>query len=304
MIRRGRAAGLIIGGLLSAAIFLVTAVSFFWTPYSPTAIAILERLQGPSAAHWLGTDPFGRDVASMLMVGAQNSLTVALVGVTIGLVLGVAFGTVAAARGGVLDALLMRVSDIAFAFPALLTAVMLTALFGPDGGILLRGIGITTIPTWATGMASGLNAMLAIGIFNIPVFARITRGAAMSLWKREFVTAARAAGRSDASVTWVHILPNLASVLIVQVTIQFALAIVAEAGLSYVGLGTQPPNPSWGRLLYDSQTFIDKAPLLAIFPGLAITLAVLGLNLLGDGLRDLLDPRLRIVRYGTERKAA
>ena len=191
----GKGVGLAIGAALSAIIFALTALSFFWTPYSPTAIAILNRLQRPSAAHWLGTDPFGRDVASMLMVGAQNSLSVALVGVTIGLVLGVSFGAVAAARGGLLDDALMRMSDIAFAFPALLTAVMLTALFGADGSALLRDIGITTIPAWAAGMASGLNAMLAIGIFNFPVFALITRGAAMSLWKREFFTAARAFSR-------------------------------------------------------------------------------------------------------------
>ena len=138
--------------------------------------------------------------------------------------------------------------------------------------------------------------MLAIGIFNIPVFARVTRGAARGVHAREFILAARVAGRGDAAISLIHVLPNIAAVLMVQATIQFALAIVADAGLSYVGLGTQPPQPSWGRMLNDAQTFIWRAPLLAVFPGLAITLAVLGLNLLGDGLQDLLDPRLRRAR--------
>ena len=179
-------------------------------------------------------------------------------------------GALAAARGGWFDALVMRTADLAFAFPALLTAVMITAIAGPGA----------------------VNAMIAIGIFNIPVFARVTRGAALSVQARDFVTAARATGRSEAAIVWLHVLPNIAPVLIVQVTIQFALGIIADAGLSYVGLGTQPPAPSWGRMLNDAQTFIYRAPLLAVFPGLAIMLSVLGLNLLGDGLRDLLDPRL------------
>lgn len=266
-----RSPGLILGAAISAAMVLVAIVSLAWTPYSPTAIDILHRLAPPSAAHPFGTDPLGRDVLSMIMAGASNSLSVALIAVVVGAGIGVPLGALAAARGGWIDDAVMRACDLAFAFPALLTAVMITALAGPGAR----------------------NAMLAIGIFNIPVFARITRGSARVVWSREFVLAARTAGRGDLGITVLHILPNIAPVLLVQATIQFALAIVADAGLSYVGLGTQPPNPSWGRMLNDAQTFIWKAPLLAVFPGLAITLAVLGLNLLGDGLQDLLDPRVR-----------
>jgi peptide/nickel transport system permease protein len=205
------------------------------------------------------------------MAGATSSLSVALIAVVVGAGIGIPLGAFAAARGGWIDDAVMRGCDLAFAFPALLTAVMITALAGPGGG----------------------NAMLAIGIFNIPVFARVTRAAAAALWPRAFVLAARTAGRGDAGITLRHILPNIAPVLLVQVTIQFALAIVADAGLSYLGLGTQPPFPSWGRMLNDAQTYVWRAPLLAVFPGAAITLAVLGLNLLGDGLQDWLDPRLR-----------
>ncbi|CAN7669571.1 peptide ABC transporter permease [Sinorhizobium sp. GW3] len=262
---------LTIGATVTVILAAMALVSYVWTPYSPTAMNFRDKLQGPSLAHWFGTDNFGRDILSMIMVGARNSISVSIVAVLVGAGIGVPLGAWAAARGGFVDGLVMRMSDLAFAFPALLTAVIITAIFGPGA----------------------TNAMIAIGIFNIPVFARVTRGASMGLWKREYVQAARCAGRGDVAITFLHILPNINHVLLVQVTIQFALAIVAEAGLSYVGLGTQPPMPSWGKMLNDAQTFIYQAPWLAIFPGLAITFAVLGLNLLGDGLRDILDPRVR-----------
>lgn len=262
---------LMFGATVTAILVAMALVSYVWTPFSPTAMNFRDKLQGPSLAHWFGTDNFGRDILSMIMVGARNSITVSIVAVLVGAGIGVPLGAWAAACGGWVDGLVMRMSDLAFAFPALLTAVIITAIFGPGA----------------------TNAMIAIGIFNIPVFARVTRGASMGLWKREYVQAARCAGRGDVAITLLHILPNINHVLLVQVTIQFALAIVAEAGLSYVGLGTQPPMPSWGKMLNDAQTFIYQAPWLAIFPGLAITFAVLGLNLLGDGLRDILDPRVR-----------
>ncbi|GGK30666.1 ABC transporter permease [Salinarimonas ramus] len=262
-------------GLVITAIFVAMAlVSLVWTPYEPTALNILNKLEAPSLAHPLGTDFFGRDVLSQIMAGAQVSIVVAVVAVLVGAGIGVPLGALAAARGGLVDDVVMRSTDLAFAFPALLTAVIITALAGPGA----------------------VNAIVAIGIFNIPVFARLTRGAALGLWKRDFVLAARCAGKSDLAITIEHVLPNCTAVLVVQATIQFALAIVAEAGLSYVGLGVQPPQPSWGKMLFDAQTYIYTAPWLAIFPGLAITIAVLGLNLLGDGLRDALDPKVRRAR--------
>jgi peptide/nickel transport system permease protein len=263
-----------LGGGLSLVLVLAALLSLVWTPYPIGTINVANRLAGPSPAHWLGTDPFGRDILSLLLKGAANSILVAVVAVGIGILLGVPLGALASATGGWLDELVMRLSDFAFAFPALLTAVMITALWGPGA----------------------VNAIIAIGIFNIPVFARLTRGGALSLWQRDFVLAARLAGKGGVRITTGHILPNLAPLVIVQATIQFALAILAEAGLSYLGLGAQPPNPSWGKMLNEAQTFMFLAPQLAIYPGLCIVLSVLGLNLLGDGLRDLLDPKLRRAR--------
>jgi peptide/nickel transport system permease protein len=272
--RRALHPSFVIGALIALAVIGVALLSFVWTPYDPTQMAIANKLKPPSAAHWLGTDHFGRDVASMIMVGAWNSIAVALIAVGIGIGIGVPLGLFAAARRGWLDDVTMRVNDLVFAFPALLLAIMITALLGPGA----------------------INAIIAIGIFNVPVFARLTRGAALSQWTREYVLAARLAGKGSMRISVEHILPNVLNTLVVQATIQFSLGILAEAALSYVGLGTQPPNPSWGRMLADAQTLIAIAPHLAIFPGLAIVLSVLGLNLLGDGLRDMLDPRLRRFR--------
>ena len=259
--------GLVITLLIAA----MAALSFIWTPYDVTNLVVANRMQGLSAAHPFGTDHLGRDIFSMIMVGSRNSIAVAIVAVGIGMGVGVPLGCWAAARGGWLDEVLMRFNDVVFAFPALLSAIMITAIFGPGA----------------------VNAIIAIGIFNVPVFARVARAGALALWPREFILAARASGKGKALITIEHILPNIASILLVQGTIQFALGILAEAGLSYLGLGAQPPMPSWGRMLFDAQTRMMIAPNQAIFPGLAIVITVLGLNLLGDGLRDILDPRLR-----------
>ena len=264
----------VIGIILSFFMLLTGVVSLFWTPYSVELLDIPHKLQGASAAHWLGTDHFGRDVFSMLMVGAWNSMLVSVFAIGFGAGIGVPLGALAAGKRGWVEESVMRFNDFAFAFPALLTAVMLSAVYGPGT----------------------INSVLAIGIFNIPVFARITRGSALSIYKREFILAARTSGKGEVRIAMDHILPNIASVLIVQGTIQFALGILAEAGLSYLGLGTQPPLPSWGKMLSEAQTMMFFAPQLAILPGLAIVLTVLGLNLLGDGLRDILDPRLRRLR--------
>jgi len=260
----------VVGGLLVALLIATALLSFVWTPHPAGEIDVASKLQPPSALHWLGTDSLGRDVASMLIVGARYSIAVGVIAVGIGITVGVALGLFAAARRGWVEELVMRGADFTLAFPALLTAIMLTAIYGP---------GLVT-------------SIIAIGIFNIPEFARITRASANAVWTREYVLASRACGKSAWHITVAHVLPNIAAVLIVQATIRFAIAILAEAALSYLGLGTQPPMPSWGRMLNEGQAQMYQAPLLAVWPGLAIVLSVMGLNLMGDGLRDLLDPRL------------
>jgi peptide/nickel transport system permease protein len=268
--RARRHSSFVVGALLVVLLIGIAALSLVWSPWPPAEIDIPNKLASASRAHWFGTDSLGRDIASQLLVGSQNSIVVGLVAVGIGLSVGVVLGLLAAARGGWVDEVIMRAADFTFAFPALLLAILLTAIYGP--GLLV--------------------SIVAIGIFNIPVFARITRGAANAIWERQYVLAARASGKGSLAITLDHVLPNIASVLIVQATIQFAIAILAEAALSYLGLGAQPPQPSWGRMLNEAQTLMFQAPWLAIYPGVAIALSVLGWNLLGDGLRDLLDPRL------------
>jgi len=264
----------LIGALLSGLVLLAAALSLVWSPHPPAEIDIPNKLAAPSALHWLGTDSLGRDVAAQLLVGSRASILVGVIAVGIGLAVGVALGSLAAARRGWVEEVIMRATDFSIAFPALLTAIVLTAIYGP--GLL--------------------TSMVAIGLAYIPWFARITRGAANAIWARDYVLAARAAGKGRWRITLDHVLPNIASVLIVQATIQFGTAILAEAALSYLGLGTQPPQPSWGRMLNEAQTQLFQAPQLALYPGVAIAVAVLGLNLMGDGLRDLLDPKLARAR--------
>ncbi len=262
------------GAVITLLLLAAAALSLLWTPYAPAELDIPNKLAPISAAHWLGTDSLGRDVLSQLLVGAQNSIVVGVFAVGIGMGLGVTLGCLASAQRAVghgwVEELIMRASDLAFAFPALLTAIMLGAVYGP-------------------GLATGI---VAIGIFMVPVFARTTRGAANAVWATDYVMAARAAGKGAWRITLDHVVPNIAGVLIVQATVQFALAFVVEAALSYLGLGTQPPRPSWGRMLNEAQQLLWDSPMLAVWPGLAIALSVLGLNLMGDGLRDLLDPKL------------
>jgi len=262
-----------VGSICVLFVFLLAIVSFFWTPYDVTSLEISNRFKTPSYNHFLGTDHFGRDILSMIMVGTQTSIAVAMVAVGIGILFGLPLGLIAAAkRGTFFDDLVMRFNDLIFAFPALIIAILITAVMGPGA----------------------FNAIIAIGIFNIPVFARVARGAALTQWSKEYILAAQVAGKGTILISIEHILPNILNLLIVQATIQFSLGILAEAALSYVGLGAQPPIPSLGRMLADSQTMISIAPHMAIFPGLFIVITVLGLNLMGDGLRDYFDPKLKV----------
>jgi peptide/nickel transport system permease protein len=257
--------GLLITGLLFAA----ALVSLIWTPLPPTKMQIIHKLKPPLEFGLLGTDHFGRDIASMLMVGAWNSLSTSLLAVAIGATLGTLVGVFVAAVRGFTETLVMRGCDIIFAVPPILSAMMLGAFMG----------------------SGRFTAIIAIAVFMVPVFARVTLGAANQIWMRDYVMAAIGMGRNRAKITITHILPNISNQIIVQVTIQLGLAILTEAGLSFLGLGMPPPTPTWGRMLSDAQTYLGQAPWMALMPGLAIALAVLGLNMLGDGLRDLLDPR-------------
>jgi len=260
---------LALGAGLSGIFVLAALVSLAWTPYDVEALDAAARFQPPSADHWMGANHLGRDVLSMVMAGAQVSIAVAFLAVGLGAVVGVPLGLAAAASGGLLSEAIMRAGDLIFAFPAVILAILIAAVYGPGA----------------------MNAVIAIGVFNIPVFARLARAGALPLWTSGYALGARTAGRGAVAISIDHILPNIAHLLIVQATVQFSMAVLAEAGLSYVGLGAQPPAPSWGRMLAESQTMAGFAPWLAVFPGLAIFLFVFGVNLLGDGLRRCLDPQ-------------
>ncbi len=263
------------GFVIVMGVVLTALVSFVWTPFNPELVAADKRLLGlGERGHVLGTDQFGRDLLSQIMVGSRTALFVGILAVTIAILIGIPLGGLAAARRGWVEDVVMRMSDVIYAFPPVLLAILLVAAVSP-------------------GTAS---AMVAIGIAYIPIVARVTRGASLSIFERDYVAAARTYGRGKTFIFLRHVLPNIASVLIVQMTILFSLAILAEAALSFLGIGTQPPTPSWGRSLRDAQTFISIAPRLAIWPGFAIALTVLGFNLMGDGLRDALDPRLESSR--------
>ncbi len=264
-----RRPNLAIGGAIILTLLVIALLSLVWTPLPPTKMQIIHKLKPPLAYGLLGTDQFGRDIASMLMVGAWNSLSTAAAAVAIGGSLGTALGVLAAARRGLTEAFVMRANDVIFAVPPILSAMMLGALMG----------------------SGRFTAIIAIAVFMVPVFARLTASAAQQIWSRDYVLAARGAGKGPLLITVEHVLPNISNQIIVQATIQLGLAILTEAGLSFLGLGMPPPAPTWGRMLADAQTYLALAPWLAILPGLAIALTVFGFNMLGDGLRDLLDPR-------------
>jgi peptide/nickel transport system permease protein len=261
----------LVGATLVGLVVLAALISFVWTPYDPTKVDSTARLLGPGAEHWLGTDKFGYDVLSQLLVGARTTLFVGFIAVGVAAVIGTPLGILAGmTRWRVLGEIVMRGNDILLAFPALLLAIMFGAVFG----------------------ASTVTAMIAIGIATVPSFARLARSGTLQVMATEYITAARVAGRSTLATAWRHVLPNIGALVIVQASVSFAIAVLAEAALSYLGFGTVPPTPSWGRMLQESQQLIFDHPLLLLWPALAIAVAVLGFNLLGDGLRDRFDPRL------------
>jgi peptide/nickel transport system permease protein len=258
-----------LGAAVTLALVATAALSLVYTPADPLAMSITGRLQGPTGAHPFGTDHFGRDVLSRVMTGAVTSIAVGVIAVGIGAGAGMLLGLLSGYAGRWTDEILMRFVDAVQGFPAILSALLFTAVFSP--GMLV--------------------SMVAIGIAFVPAFARLARSSVLELREREFVVAARALGGGDARLLLRHILPNSLPPLIVQATTSFPVAILAEAALAYLGLGTQPPHPSWGLMLKEAQNFLSLNPWFAVFPGGAIALTVLGLNFLGDGLRDLLDPK-------------
>ncbi|MEB8342423.1 ABC transporter permease [Streptomyces endophyticus] len=268
--RRPLPGSLLVGGIVVALVVAVALLSFVWTPHDPTLVDPAVRMQEPSAEYWFGTDKFGRDVFSQIMIGSRTTLYVGLVAVGVAAVIGVPLGILAGMGSRRLGELLMRGNDLILAFPALLLAIMFAAVYGAGTGV----------------------AMVAIGIASIPSFARLIRGGTLQVMSTEYVLAARAAGRRPLAIAVRHVLPNVSSLVIVQASVGFALAVLAEAALSFLGFGTPPPTPSWGRMLQESQELLGTAPRLAVFPGLAIAVAVLGFNLLGDGLRDRFDPKV------------
>jgi peptide/nickel transport system permease protein len=268
--RRSLNPTLLIGTAIVVLIIGMALLSFVWTPHDPTLVNSQDRLQPPSAEYWLGTDKFGRDVLSRILVGARTTLFVGFVAVGVAAVVGVPLGILAGMAPRWLGELLMRGNDILLAFPALLLAIMFAAVYG----------------------ASTFVAMVAIGIATIPSFARLIRSGTLQIMRTEYVLAARAAGRSPFAIGLRHVLPNVTSLITIQASVSFAIAVLAEAALSFLGFGTPPPTPSWGRMLQESQELLWSAPRMAVFPGVAIALAVLGFNLLGDGLRDRFDPKL------------
>ncbi len=265
---RGRI-DLVLGGGIVAAFAFVALLSLVFTPYPASRQDIPARLEAPSLAHPFGTDHLGRDTLSRLMEGARNSLFVGVLAVAIGALVGTVLGMAAGYFGPWVDEVVMRTIDFVMGFPVVLLAILVIAAFGPG----LR------------------NAMIAIAVATVPAFARLARGLLLSLRERDFVAAARACGGGPMRVLVVHLLPNLSSPLLIQATVSLGTALLADAGLSYLGLGVQPPHPSWGRMVYEARAFLALDPWPALFPGMAIALAILGFNLLGDGLRDRLDPR-------------
>ena len=266
-----RRLNLVLGAMLIGVVLGGALLSLVWLPYDPNALDFAAQLTGPSAQHWLGTDQFGRDLLSRVLVGARGTLYVGMIAVGLALGIGGALGALAGYAGSLLDEVIMRLVDVLYAFPAILMALLLAAVYQPGT----------------------LTAMSAIGLATVPIFARLTRASVLSLKKRDFVEAGRALGAGHGRLLRRYILPGAVGPLVVQASLSMAVAVLAEAALSFLGLGTSPDVPSWGNMLREAQGFLAMSPYPALVPGLAIVWTVLGWSLLGDGLRDLTDPRSR-----------
>ncbi|MDR0435911.1 MAG: ABC transporter permease [Propionibacteriaceae bacterium] len=265
----------IIGVVLVAMVALLALVSVFWTPFDPSHVDPAARLLPPGWPHLMGTDHLGLDIFSRILSGARICLLVGVIAVAIGALIGVPLGLISGSGKGWVSHIIMRAADIIYAFPALLLAILLAA---------------------ANGGGSIVTAMVAIGISSVPAFIRVARAATLQVMSQDFILAARASATPKRTIAFQHVLPNIAPVVLVQSSVSFGLAILAEAALSYLGLSAPPTTVTWGRMLFDAQSYLFTDPNLALWPGLFIALAVLGCNLLGDGLREVLDPRLQEVR--------
>lgn len=270
--RMRRSPSAVIGGAIVAGFLLVAVLATFYTPFDPNAQDLRASLQGPSTTHWLGTDEYGRDILSRIMAGTIPTFSIAVFGVAIGFAIGVTSGALAGHQGGILDTIIMRLIDIQLAIPGIILAIVI---------VTILGVGIAPL-------------ILAVGIFSIPGFARIARAGVITTSAQDYVEAAYSVGASGGRVLLRHILPNTFASILVQTSLRTATAILVASSLSFLGLGAQPPSPEWGSMLSNSRDYLQSNPHLAVFPGIAVATAVLGFNLLGDGLRDVLDTRLKM----------
>lgn len=259
------------GAFIIIVFILLAILAPVIAPYDPTKMSPADKLQGPTAEHWLGTDDKGRDILSRLLYGARISLTVGILSTLIGAAVGIGLGLVSGYYGRWIDSLIMRICDVLLAFPGILLALAIVAILG----------------------ASTINVIIAVAFFAVPTFARIVRGSVLSVKKLEYIDAIRALGANDFRIIFMHILPNILSPIIVQATLYIASAIITASALSFLGMGTKPPTPEWGTMLSDGRSYIRQAPHITFFPGMVIFLVVIGFNLFGDGLRDALDPKTK-----------
>lgn len=261
----------VIGGFIILFYILMMMFAPFIAPYDPFDISLEDKLTPPSAEHWMGTDDKGRDIFSRILYGSRLSIGVGFTSVLFGAFFGITLGLLAGYYGKWIDTIISRILDVMLAFPGILLALAIISALGP----------------------SLINVTIAVGVFSIPLFARIVRGSTMEVKQLEYIDAIRTLGANDFTIIFVHILPNILSPIIVQGSMRLATAILSAAGLSFLGLGAQPPSPEWGAMLSSGRDFIFSAPYMAVFPGLMISILVLGFNLFGDGLRDALDPRMK-----------